>query len=193
VNIIKKICKENEWIYFLFIFIFISIFILFHKAFEINFILDDFIFLKLGKLQSINDFFHVFSPFKTFFYRPIPTEIFYYFINRTGNNIFISHLLVFFGYCVGVFFLYKCIEIITKGRNLSLFITFLYAIHFSHVFQLYELATFIEVSLFLFCTMATYHFLTKKYIPSLVFFYLRTSFKRKLTFFTAIFYLPTLF
>jgi len=160
--------KRGEFLFFTILFS--VVFFLFKRAFSINFILDDFIFLKLGKLQSFTDFLHIFSPYKTFFYRPIPTEIFYFFINKMNNNLFVSHLIVFSVYCIGLFFLYRCLNIVTKKRDLSMFITALYAIHFTHVFQLYELATFIEVCLFTFGVLTVYFFLQKNLLLSLVFF-----------------------
>lgn len=144
--------------------------LLFRKAYKVDFIFDDFFFLKIGKAESVGEFFNFFSPLKDYFYRPIPTELYYFFINITGQNLFLAHSVVFLVYFLGLFFLYKVTVILSKNNVLAYLLTFLYAIHFTHIFQLYQLATFIEICLFTFLVTSFYFFLQKKYFISLLFF-----------------------
>lgn len=167
----------------LFVLIIISVLFLFNNAFSIYFFLDDYFFLNIGKASSIIDIVSFFNPIKTYFYRPIPTEVFYLFINSIHKNIFFAHLFVFVCYFIGLFMLYKSLEILSKNKTLSFIIIFLYSIHFIHVFQLYQLATFIEISLFTSLSISFYCYINKKYIPSLVFFILALLSKE-----TALFY-----
>lgn len=159
---------QYETIYFSFLFIIILL--LFRNAFTIDFFLDDYFFLKVGKADSIMDFMTFFSPFKDYFFRPIPTEMFYFLINLFNRNLLFAHGIVFLTFFLGLVFLYKCSIFITKNKYASYLFTGMYAVHFTHVFQLYQVATAIEIALFTFLVVSFYLFLKKKYILSGMFF-----------------------
>ncbi len=167
---ISTIKKYSQLIFF--ISLFVGVFVLFFNAFSIDFFLDDFFFLRVGHANNVFDFIKFFSPFKDYFYRPIPTEVFYYFINIINENLFISHFVVFLFYFAGLIFLYKSTFEITKKNMFSFLFTAMYAIHFTHVFQLYQLATFIEIALFTFLAASFYFLLAKKYVISIILFIL---------------------
>lgn len=150
--------------------LFVFLLIIFRNAFTINFFLDDFFFLRIGKANSLDEIIKFFSPFKSYFYRPIPTELFYYTIYVLKNNLFFSHLIVFITYFVGLYFAYKSQLLITKNKLWSRLTIALYAISFIHVFQLYQLATFIEIALFTFLSISLYFFLNRKSTQSVLFF-----------------------
>lgn len=144
----------------------------FLRAFSIDFMLDDYFFLKVGRANSIGDFLHFFYPVKDYFYRPIPTETFYFLIHIFRENTVIAHTMMFILYFVGLVFLYKIILKILHERGLARLFIFLYAIHFTHVFQLYEIATAIEIFLFTFLVISFYYYLNRKIALSVVFFVL---------------------
>ncbi len=150
--------------------LFLAVIILFKNAFFINFFIDDFFFLKIGKAHSFIDFWKFFWPVKSYFYRPIPTEFFYYLINSVKSNVLSAHLLVFVVYFVGLYFAYLSLLKLTNNKLLSKITIILYSLSFIHVFQLYQLATFIEIALFTFISISFYLFLEKKYFLSLLFF-----------------------
>lgn len=166
-NWFSKVYIQN-FVYFTPLFLFVIFF--FRNAFSIDFFLDDFFFLKIGKASNFFNFLHFFSPIKDYFYRPIPTESFYFLINSFHQNLFLAHVTVFIVYFIGLYFLYKTAFFLSKKRMLSYIFVGMYAINFVHVFQLYEVATCIEIALFTFLTASFYFFLRNKFIISIFFF-----------------------
>ena len=165
----------------------LSIIILFHKAFGIGVFKDDYSFFHLNKVQTIFDFFKFFSPIRDYPYRPLPSNLFYYILNLSGQNIVFGHVVVFITYFIGLVLLYKIIKSVTKNSTLSRLSTIIYALHFSHVFQLYWLATFEEILLFTSLAASFYSYLKKKIPLSIAFFLVALLSKE-----TAMLYVPFL-
>ncbi len=165
----RKDLKRSESIIFV-LFCLFSIVGLFKNAYSISFFLDDFFFLDIGHANNLWQFLNFFSPFKNYFYRPIPTETFYFIINYFGQDLIIAHTIVFVVYIIGVFYLLKITFFITQKRLFSYLLVFFYAINTVHIFQLYQLATFIEIALFTFLIVSFYYFITQKIFISLLFF-----------------------
>ncbi|MCX6730962.1 MAG: hypothetical protein NTZ55_03880, partial [Candidatus Roizmanbacteria bacterium] len=113
-----------------------------------------------------------FFPIRTTFYRPLPTEFFYYFLQRLPYPIITGHIIVFATFLLGVLFLYKTLETITKNSKIALFSSILYLFHFTHVYQLYWFATFQEVLQFTLLVCSLYFILNKRFFVSLLLFIL---------------------
>lgn len=138
-----------------------SVFLLFFLGgFSIRYFSDDFKFLEVSLLFDLASFF---SPFRTTFYRPLPTEFFYFFLQRLPYPMITGHIIVFFTFLVGIHFLFKTIHLITKDREIAFFSSILYLFHFSHVYQLYWFATFQEIAQFTFLIMSLYWILQKRF------------------------------
>ena len=144
------------------------VFLFFANAFKMNFFKDDFFFLQISHIHDLKGFLNFFSPMRTYSYKPLASEVFYFFIR---NNIFIGRIIVFATYLIGLYFLYRSIFFLSKNSLLAKLTVFLYAISFVHVFQLYWLATYQEIVVFTALTISFYLFLRKKYLPS-IFFYI---------------------
>jgi len=144
-------------------------FFFFFGAFGIHFFSDDFKFLAASKQFNLFSFF---SPLRTTFYRPIPTELFYYFLQQLPHSIITGHICIFIIFLIGIFFLYKTLILITKNKDLAFFSSILYLFHFSHVYQLYWFATFQEVAQFTFLICSLYFILKKQFIISIGLFIL---------------------
>lgn len=145
---------------------------LFRNAFTTYFLNDDFFFLKITQVNSFSQFINFFSPIRQYSYKPVSTEVFYFLIHLFNENIFIAHLLGFFIYFIGVYYLFKIILHLSKNKLLSYLTTGFFAINFTHVFQLYYLGTFQEVYLFTFLAISFYKFLVGKNIQAIMFFVL---------------------
>jgi hypothetical protein len=78
-EVITSKLKNNKITLIFFIILFAYIFIVFRNAFKVEFYVDDYFFLKIGHANDFKSFINFFSPFKDYFYRPIPTELFYFF------------------------------------------------------------------------------------------------------------------
>ncbi len=165
--------------------LFILVIFLFRKAFTILYFQDDYVFLQVGRINSLPQFFNFFSLNKGYSYRPLAGETFYFFINLFGKNPFIGHLIVFTVYFVGLIYLYKIVKTLTTNNILSKIFIFLYAINFTHVFQLYWLISFQEVLLFTALAGSFYYLIKNNYIFSLLFFIIALLSKE-----TALFFIP---
>ncbi|PJC31871.1 hypothetical protein CO049_03765 [Candidatus Roizmanbacteria bacterium CG_4_9_14_0_2_um_filter_36_12] len=170
-----------------FILLFAFVAFLFRNAFTIYFLNDDFFFLKITKINSFNQFINFFSPIRQYSYKPVSTEVFYFLIHLLNNNIIIAHLLGFFVYFIGVYYLFKIIFHLSKNKFLSYLTAGFFAINFTHVFQLYYLGTFQEIFLFTFLTISFYKLLTGKNTQAIIFFVLALLSKE-----TAVLFVPFL-
>lgn len=168
--------------------LFILITFLYRQAFTILYFQDDYVFLQVSRINSLSQFFNFFSLNKGYSYRPLAGEVFYFLINLFGKNPFISHLIVFGVYFIGLIYLYKIAKILTTNNFLSKIFIFLYAVHFTHVFQLYWLISFQEVLLFTALVGSFYYLIKDRLIPSLVFFIVGLLSKE-----TALFFIPFTF
>lgn len=162
--------RVHKSVFFAALFLFIVF--IFRNTFSIEFFSDDFFFLKISRIDSMGDFLNFFNPTKGFFYRPLTTEVFYALIHLLSENIFLTKLIVLGVYIVGLVFMYLSIKEISKNNSLAGLATFLYGIHFSHVFQLYWLATFQEVGLMTTLAGSFYFFSKGRYTKSLIFYLL---------------------
>ncbi len=173
--------------YFFFGLLFVMIFAFFKNALTMNFILDDFFFLRISHAKSFHDFINLFSPFRDYSYKPLATEVYYFFIRILKFNLLVGHLIAFITFFIGLYYLYKCLKTISKNDFFSKLATALYALHFTHVFQLYYFGTFQEVAIFTFLAISFYLFLNNKYFRSLLFYVFALLSKE-----TAILFLPFL-
>lgn len=171
----------KKYLYF-FLFIFISVFLFFNKAFSMNFFKDDYFFLKISRIHNLAGFINFFSPIRTYSYKPLASEVFYFLIR---NHIWIGHLIVFLTYLFGLYFLFLIVQTISKKINFSFLVVFFYSISFIHVFQLYWLSTYQEIVVFAALTASFYLFLKKKYFFSYI-CYIIALFSKE----TAILFLP---
>ncbi|MFH0773832.1 MAG: hypothetical protein V1922_05995 [bacterium] len=152
------------------LFVMLVVFVVFFRgAFSTSFFSDDFKFLALGKQLDIFSFL---SPLRTTFYRPLPTEFFYFILQRLPLPTITGHIIVFIVFLLGVLFLYKTLLVLINNREISLFSCILYLFHFSHVYQLYWFATFQEVAQFALLISSLYFILKKRFVISIFLFLL---------------------
>ena len=166
----KRFLKVINNDVFFFSLLFLLILFLFKNAFSIQFFRDDFFFLKISDARSFTDFINFFSPIRTYSYKPLATEVFYFFLISIGKNIFIGHLLVFTVYFIGLYYLKKTIMLLTNNNLFSKLTVFFYAISFIHVFQLFLFATFQEVMLFTCIILSFYYYQKNLILLNLLFF-----------------------
>lgn len=143
------------------------VFIFFRNAFETFFFKDDFFFLKISSITNIKGFINFFSPIRTYSYKPLASEVFYFFIHK---NILAGHVIVFISYLVGLYFLYKSIYFLTKNTYSSSLMLLFYSLSSIHVYQLYWLATYQEVLVFTTLSISFYLYLKKSFILSYIFY-----------------------
>ncbi|MEI6532335.1 MAG: hypothetical protein WCO06_00700 [Candidatus Roizmanbacteria bacterium] len=155
-----------EKISFATIFIFVVVF--FYTSFSLLPFLDDFFHFHLAEFHTITDILRFFNPLRDFFYRPLSTEIFYAIMRVFGIET--GKIIIFCTFCIGLIFFYRSILYLVKERLYAMITTFLYAIHFTHVFQLYYLGTYQEVALFAFLVSSFYFYIVQRKIVSVILF-----------------------
>lgn len=160
---------------------------IFVKAFTIHYFADDYFFLQISRAKTIGDFIHFYDPIRTYSYKPLASETFYFLLHLLHENVILGHIIMFATFFVGIFYLYRIIVFLTKNTNLAKLAVFLYGISCVHVYQLYWFATYQEVALFSFLTISFFHFLKKRYALS-IFFFILASFCKE----TAALYAPFL-
>ncbi len=148
----------------------ILVVIFFFGAFSINFIVDDFYFLKISRVETLSDIAGFFSPFRTTFYRPLASEVFYAIITLLGRNIYLAHALVFAVYILGILALYRSLKHVSGNIVFACCGALLYALHSTHVFQLYTFNTFQEVLMMTTLAWSFWCLTQKKYVASYLFF-----------------------
>lgn len=161
---------------------------IFSHAFTINFFADDYFFLQISRAKNIGDFLHFYSPIRTYSYKPLSSETFYFLLHQLNNNIILGHVIMFVTYFVGLFYFYKIILFLTKDKYLAKLTVFMYGISFVHVFQLYWFGTYQEIAIFCFLIISFYEFIRRKYFFSVLFFVFASLCKE-----TAALYTPFLF
>jgi len=171
--------------FFALIFLFITY--IFKNAFSIYFFTDDFFFLKISRISNLSQFINFFNPIRQYSYKPIATEVYYFIIHHLNYNLFLSHLIVFIFFFIGLFYLYKIILLLTKEKLLGYLATIFYGINSVHVFQLYSFNTFQEIAVFSFLSISLYKLLIKKDFQAVLFFVLALLSKE-----TAILFVPFL-
>ena len=164
--------KSLRYTAILFSGLFILLLILFRGAFKTYIFQDDFYLFSISNASDLRQFLNFFTPFKPYgFYRPVSIELFYFLANLI-NSLFVVRAGIFGLFFLGLVFLYKSLVVLTKNRRLSFLATTMYAVSFTHIYQLYWLATFQEVAVFTFAAFTVYAFLLRRSALSLIFFFL---------------------
>lgn len=152
--------KKNINFYFFGLFTLISI--LFSNGFKINFFQDDFLFLKLSKINSIAELLSFYNPFRSYSYKPLASETFYFILRLLNYNVVLGHVLVYLTFFIGLIFLFFIIKKVTKSFSIASLSCFFYGIHFIHIFQLYWFATYQEILAFTLISASFYFYLNNK-------------------------------
>lgn len=155
---------------------FLVSFAIFYPSLFTFFTNDDFFFLKISNVNSIQGFLNFFNIFKNpdgfGMYRPLTTQVFYFLsvkiFSLSAIPLHIISLLFFFGV---IYLVYKLISELSS-KNVAYIATFLYAVSATHFGHLYYLATFQELGMTFFVLLSCLAFLRKKNYLSFIFFLL---------------------
>lgn len=165
---------------YLLLIIFISL-LLYIPSFFYFYTHDDFFHFLLAKTHDLNGFTSFFNivekPLGYGSYRPITTQV-YYFFGRCvfGLKPFWMHLISFSFFAGLIGLVYKYLEMITKNRKTSMIGVFLYATSSIHFMNLYFLGAFQEIGMAFFVLLSVILSIksksnkAKKFYFSLVFF-----------------------
>lgn len=158
-----------------------SCFILFLPGFFTYFHQDDFIHLSFSQnLGQVISAFNIFQKGEFPFYRPIPTQV-YFFITKTlfRLNPFGYHLVNFILFSVNIYLVNRFVRLISKNAIVSAVATIFFAINSTHFAPLYSAAYVHELFYVLFGVLTVDNFFRwmknserNNYIYSILFFIL---------------------
>lgn len=149
-------------------------FFLFLPAFSTYFHQDDFIHMTYSDTFSkVISAFNLFRKGDFPFYRPIPTQVYFYFLKLLfGMNPFPYHVVNFFIFTLNIIILYRLSAFLTKNRLAGVFSSLFYAINSTHIAPLFSAAYCHELFLVLFSLLCIYFYAKKKTAGALFFFIL---------------------
>ncbi len=145
------------------ILIIIVSFIIFFPSLFAFYTNDDFFFLKIANVSSLNDFFSFFNLIKDTgnigVYRPLTLRVFYFLtVEFFHLNSLPLHIISFATFFADVFLVGRLARLLTKNNKIALLSSFLYAVSATHFGQLYYIGMFQEL------------FLTLLFLASVIFF-----------------------
>lgn len=148
------------------------LFLLFHRSFSVFIFADDFYHFYISQANNLAGVANFFRPLDNgAFYRPLPTQLFYFFIeNILHGNLLLARIFIFATFIAGLIFLYQIVASLSKSKKFALIVVLVYIFNFTHVFQLYWLATFQEIAQLTFLLGSTYFFLRRKTLLTCAFF-----------------------
>src|SRR5258706_3064799 len=169
INIFKK--------YKYLIFTFLISFGIFYPSLFTFFTNDDFFFLKISTIKSIGEFFNFFNIFNApdsfGMYRPLTTQVFYFFGRVIfGTNPIYLHVVSFLFLFIIIYLVYILGKFLFANSTIALISAFLYATSATHFGHLYYLATFQELGMTLFVLLSLLMFVKNKNLLSFIFFVL---------------------
>lgn len=135
---------------------------------------DDWFHLRISQIESFRQFFNFFSffpnPQSASFYRPLPTQIFFFvFQILFGLNAWPYHVFVLLCFGYSIYLVYKFSLTLLKTENGSILVALIYGISTSNFTRIYFLSAFQEILLVIFSLLCLINF-KKSLTKSLIFF-----------------------
>lgn len=166
----KKVLLEIVSV-FLIILISLGIFSGFHQQF---FSADDWFHLKLAQINVSQEFFNFFKFSSTdqqaSFYRPIPTQLFFFILQSFfGLEALPYYLIVSSFFILLIILVYLFSKKLTNDSKQSLAITLFYALSHTHFTRLYFLSAFQEIAMAVFVLSSLLFLLKKDQLKYLIF------------------------
>lgn len=119
---------------------------------------DDWFHLRVSQIGNIGEFLNFFSFVKTpqsiAFYRPLPTQVFFFAFQKLfGLNPLPYHLFVIAAFTLSLYLVYKLAHELLKDNKKALLAIFIYAFSVSNFTRLYFLSAFQEIALVVFALL----------------------------------------
>ena len=125
---------------------------------------DDWFHLRVSRIQTLSQFVNFFSfsrtPQSITSYRPIPSQVFFFFFHSLfGLNPLPYHLFALAVFGSNIFLVYHLARLIFSARKPALLSAALYGLSADHFTALYSIASFQEIALvfFVLSTVLAYH------------------------------------
>lgn len=138
---------------------------------------DDWFHLRVSQIGSFRDFLNFFSfvrtPQSIAFYRPLPTQVFFFVFQKLfGLNPIPYHIFVLICFGISLVLIYRLARELLNSNQKALLATAIYGLSVSNFTRLYFLSAFQEIALVLFSVACILAFSKQKYVFSYLFFVL---------------------
>lgn len=148
---------------------------LFGSSFSVFFAADDWFHLEVSRVHSLGEFLNFFSfsrtPQTASFYRPLPTQVFFFvFQSLFGVNPIPYHVFIWVAFVILLYPLYEVAREIFKNEKVALAAVFIYAISATNFTRLYFMSAFQEILMTTFVLGALWSYLRSRTVISLVLF-----------------------
>jgi hypothetical protein len=125
---------------------------------------DDWFHFEISQVQTLPQFLNFFSFHNTLqsaaFYRPLPTQVFFFvFQSLFGLNPLPYHLFTLLIFGISLYLVFLFVKTISNDQRVSLLTTFFYGISVTNFTRLYFLSAFQEISLVVFCLLSLLFYL----------------------------------
>lgn len=132
--------------------VFLVSFLIFYPSLFVFYTNDDFYFLKIANVSSLNDFLNFFNLIKDVegigVYRPLTLRVFYFLTVKLFHlNPLPLHIISFITFFIIIFLVGKLANLLTKSNKIAILSSFLYAVSVTHFGQLYYVGAFQELCL----------------------------------------------
>jgi hypothetical protein len=149
--------------YWLLVTAFVASFLMFLPSLSAFYTHDDFYFLKIAKVSSLEGFLNFFNLVKDTegigVYRPLTLRVYYFLGSGIFNlNPISMHIISFITFFVVILLVLKLVRLLTGNDKIAVLSSFLYAVSVTHFGQLYYIGAFQEL------------FLTMVFLGSVIFF-----------------------
>lgn len=143
------------------------------------FLSDDWFHLRISNIQNLHQFLNFFSFGQTSqsaaFYRPIPTQIFFFILQKIfGLNQIFYHVFVYIIFSLSLWLVLRVSESLVN-KKAAIYSMFFYAFSVTNFTRLYFLSAFQEIAMFTLLMLSTLFILKssmKDYVLSVIFFIL---------------------
>ncbi len=138
---------------------------------------DDWFHLRVANINRLSEFINFFSFTKTVqtiaFYRPLPTQVFFFIFQKLfGLNPLLYHLFALLCFGFSLYLINKLAVILLSSQKKALIATLIYGFSVSNFTRLYFLSAFQEIALVSFACLCLLAYLNNQKWRSLAFFIL---------------------
>lgn len=138
---------------------------------------DDWFHLHLSQINSLQEFLNFFSfvsnDQSAAFYRPLPTQLFFFIFHSLFRlNAIPYYFFVLISFAFSLFLVYQLAFIMTKSKFQSLITLFVYGFSVTNFSRIYFLSAFQEIALVIFSLLTLIKFLQQRYFLAIIFFIL---------------------
>ncbi len=163
----KKFCENSRNRFYFVLLLFFLILIFFVRGIDNYFLGDDWFHLNITQISNWQEFLNFFNPLanpqQAAFYRPIPTQLFFFLVQSLfGLKPFYYHLPIYLLYIASIYLFNRLLIILNFSQRSRYISTFIFGLSATHFTRLYFISANNEVFMLFFVLLYLILFLTEK-------------------------------